>query len=795
LDSINNKQNNIIENEYLNLNNIFKILIRRKKYFFSFGSLAFIFVLLITAYNRIFEPVFKGNFTLLISDPMSNGRSNGISEDIQLFEDLASNKTSNDLPTLIEYLKSPLLINPVAKKYNYTYLGLSKNISIRTGGDISKSDRYRAKGILKVELLTKNPKKDLTLLKELSNLYLQTSLTQRQQRLRDGLDFLDNQEPILQKKNNDLESELVAFREKFSLIEPSIEMVSLKTQEEKLNELLQKLTSERNTLFIVKEEILKGTISSASVDEVINKNKIDDLKIKGDNTNKIDSLKIKDYDQSLLKQINFLENEISQKRTIFKENSNIIKRLKLKLKELKPALRDSQSQAVETALRLNYAKIKDIESKLDNLKNIFLEKPTLIKEFNSLQQKLSISQRNLLALVSARENFQFKIAQSSVPWKILEDPFIDRNPLKPSISRGFFSAIFIGLVSGIFAALIRDKTDYVFHSNDEIKEAIDLPILGTIPNIDVFNNLLIEGGNVLEMFDIKNFKFTNKEKRIFMQQKFLYQESLRNFYTSIRFLSTDKKIRILTNTSSIPSEGKTLINILLAKTIAELGQKVLLIDADLRKPQIHKRLGMNNLKGLSNFLIEKSYEIKNIVQKVDKIENLSVITAGTVVPDPARLLSSDKMKSFMKNLSTSEEYDYVLIDSPPILGLSDSIINSELIDGYILLISIGKIARNIPSESVNRIRASKTPLLGIVTNRLIKDKKQKNIYSNEGYEYALTDSYFTNEELINDSNEESSNVDNVIISKIKKNILYGYLQRTYQKIKPKFYKIIEWLDR
>ena len=132
--------------------------------------------------------------------------------------------------------------------------------------------------------------------------------------------------------------------------------------------------------------------------------------------------------------------------------------------------------------------------------------------------------------------------------------------------------------------------------------------------------------------------------------RFFYQEAMRNLFTSIKFLSSDNKIKVLTLTSSIPAEGKSLVNILLAKTISDLGKRVLLIDADLRKPQIHKRLELNNIRGLSNYLSDDSLEIDDVIQKVPNNKNWDVITAGQTVPDTTRLFSSKRMKDLFLNL-------------------------------------------------------------------------------------------------------------------------------------------------
>ena len=781
----NRELNNLLENDYLDLNNTLKGIVRRKKYFFTFSSVTFFIVILVTFFNRIFNPVYLGSFTLLINDPLSIKESKSYRPNEEEFlEKLAKNNTNVDIPTLIEYLKSPVLIGKIAKKYDYKISSLRNNIKVKTGGKLSNNQEDKADGILKVSFQTKYPKQDIKLLNDLSLVYLQTSLEQRQQRLKDGLNFLDSQEPILQKKYNELQSELVDFRKQYSLIEPEEEGISLKIQEQKLKEDLSLLKSEKNRLLIVREEVKNGTISAMGFEEQIS-------------SNNFNGLKIKDFDQSLLKQIFALENEISKKRTIFKEDSTTLKNLKNNLTVLNPLLQRSQLKAVDTAIRLNSAKILDAKENLVEIQNNFLSKPSLIKKFNALQQKLNISEKNLIGLVSARENFQLQIAQSSVPWKIIEDPFINKNPIKPSVQNGFLIAILSGTFIGLLAAFLRDKVDDVFHEPEEVEDLLDCEILASVPNMKVFTDINNVKGNIFTKIDFEKLDIDKKEKIFLEKHKFQFLESLKNLYSAIEFIPREKKTNTLTITSCLSAEGKSLISIMFSKTLADLGLKVLLIDADLRKPQVHLRLGLNNINGLSDYLSKKNLDEKNLIKNIDGIDNLDIITSGTKVKEPSKLLSSSKMKLFLNDISNSNKYDFILMDSPQILGISDSFLNSEFIDGYILIVSLGKISRNLPSKAIKRIKRSNTPLIGVVTNQLNKltfGKEEKNYYN---YEYLSSDYYFQESTLDNKKNNNSQeNVPNEVNEDINnKNKINLYLDKFISKLKSKFKLIKLWIDQ
>jgi capsular exopolysaccharide synthesis family protein len=160
---------------------------------------------------------------------------------------------------------------------------------------------------------------------------------------------------------------------------------------------------------------------------------------------------------------------------------------------------------------------------------------------------------------------------------------------------------------------------------------------------------------------------------------------------------------------------------------------VLLIDADMRKPQMHYRLGLNNLMGLSNILTEDNIRWTDAVQPVKNHAGWSVITSGRRPPDPTRLLSSARMHQMAQEISQSGQFDLVIYDTPPVLGLADAMLTSEHVDGLILLVSLDRVDRNLPKEAIKRIEASGASLLGLVTNAVKPESAQADGY---GYGYG-----------------------------------------------------------
>ena len=719
------------KNDEIDTRELWRAIKRRKKLVGVTAAAVLAVSGLITAYQRIFRPVYSGSFALLITDPLSNESGNRAATAALkggMFEELARNTTSNDIPTLIELLQSPSLLGSIAARYNLSPNSLANRITINSGGANSRE----AEGILKVSIIGRDPIEDKELLDDLSSTYVQAALQQRQQRLSDGLGFLNKQAPALEAKTEEIQSEVSAFRERHSLLEPSAEGGALKQREAAIAAQVLDLEAGRNRLLRVRQEIANGTLTARGFQEAIG-----GFGNATTASGNVQGLTISDVDQSLLQQLLKVETELAEARSKYNPDSSMVRGLEARLNQLQPLLRKNQLEAVDAALNLSAGRLETARAQETELNRQFLKQPALIKQYEELQTRLKIAEQNLTGLVTARENFQLELAQRSVPWRVIDPPEINPNPIKPSVPRNLALGVVLGLVAGVAAGLLRDRMDHVFHDVGEVKMDLDLPILGHIPHVELFKGIREDQRFLLQDLNSNDQSEVNQNsKNKVRYQRFFYQEALRNLFTSIRFLNSDRPLRSIALTSSLPAEGKSLVNVLLAKTLSEMGQKVLLIDADLRKPQLHTRLGLNNLKGLTNVLTDDSNSWRSVTQHVEEYENWTVITAGRRPPDPARLLSSSRMHQLVQDLENSGEFDLILFDTPPVLGLADSALVAEHCDGLMLLVSLDRVDRGLPKEAVARIRSSGAPLLGVVTNAIKPERKGVRAFRYGKYGYG-----------------------------------------------------------
>lgn len=201
-------------------------------------------------------------------------------------------------------------------------------------------------------------------------------------------------------------------------------------------------------------------------------------------------------------------------------------------------------------------------------------------------------------------------------------------------------------------------------------------------------------------------------------------EQYRTIRTNIQFAAVDQEMQVIMVTSSTPGEGKSTTAANLAVVMAQQAKKVLFIDADLRKPTAHYTFNQSNTFGLTNVLMKK-VELTDAVKATD-IDNLYILTSGPVPPNPAELLGSKMMKDLLKQIRM--EFDTVIIDTPPLLAVTDAQIMANICDGTVLVISSGKAEIENVKKVKDMLQATSSTLLGAVINN-------KEITGDSGYYY------------------------------------------------------------
>ena len=213
-------------------------------------------------------------------------------------------------------------------------------------------------------------------------------------------------------------------------------------------------------------------------------------------------------------------------------------------------------------------------------------------------------------------------------------------------------------------------------------------------------------------------------------------EAMKLLRTNLQFCGKDKKVILITST--LADEGKSTVAMNLCRSLGQLGSRVILIDADMRKSVLADRYskGDKNLPGLSHLLSARN-GLEEVLLETD-VENLHLIMAGRVPPNPAELLSNARMQKLIE--ICREEYDYVIVDCPPINLVVDAAVVAPLCDGYIMVVSSGNVPYRLAQNAIDQMRASNCPSLGVVLN--MTDKKNDKYYYKKGYYKKYYGSYY-----------------------------------------------------
>ena len=725
----------------LNFIEIWFALLRRKKLVGFIAILFFSASLFYTVYKRFSAPLYKGSFSIMIEDPLEGGSIKQSNENLSNLGNFITSKNDTDSKnTLIYFLKSEAVLKPFLEKYDLGNFKL----------DIKQKkldNKKEAKGVLEITALFKNRKEGKIILTNLSKYFVNIASVKRSTNLTEGINFLNSQIPKAREDQLFLQNQLAEFSEKNLIADPIYERTMVSQKKSMVNEEKENTLIEKTKLLKLKESFEKGNDPNLFFTE---------LYTSATPPNK------SEYQPIFLLQESEKELEIAKKT--FKPQSKIIRSLEARVLSLK-------EDALNAAINLNQDRLNALNIKINDSEKEFKVLNEYVKEYEPIYKELQLTDKELISLLELRNNLELNLAQETGKWSIVDNPSITKNPVSPSFPKNLSLSIFFGLIIGSLVSLIRDKLDNVYHDVDEIKDSLKIPHLSHVPYVRIFENLRDKKSSVLETINKDNLDQSNEEIKNEQYERFFYQEAFRNLYTSIRFLDTDKNLKSIVLTSSLPAEGKSLINILFAKTLSDLGEKVLLIDADLRKPTLHTKLGINNLKGLSNLLTNKELSTSKVIQKIPGNKNWSVLTAGIKPPDPTRLLSSKRLKDLINELE--DEFDLVLFDTPPVSHMSDAILVSKNTSGIILLVTLFATDRKIPLDSLNRIKSSNSPILGFVSN-LQKDRVINNSTYNVYEAYA---DYAIEEEKSEDS-KENKNYSNIL-----------------EKIKLTAKNIIEWIEK
>lgn len=377
--------------------------------------------------------------------------------------------------------------------------------------------------------------------------------------------------------------------------------------------------------------------------------------------------------------------------------------------------------------------VSGLEALVESARQRALDLNLLEIEYNRLKRGKDNSEK-LYGIVTerAKENDLTRMLRFN-NIRVVDRPLQPRTPVTPNIPVNVATGIALGLLLGLAGAVGREQLDGSLKTPEDVEQELGLPFLGLLPMVGA------EGGNDQPYGgrQRRKRKAANDDEHHLGPRELVVHnhptsgiaEAARAVRTNIMFMSPDKPYRTLLVTSAAPSEGKTTVACCIAIALAQAGKRVVLIDCDMRRPRIHRVFNVSNEVGVTAALL--SPELLDDAIKPTVVPNLSIVTTGTLPPNPAELLHTDAFDRLLRELQS--RFDCVLIDSPPIAPVTDATVLSTRVDGTVLVTRAFQTRKDVARRATRSVSDVGGRLVGVVLNAVDFSNRQYGSYGHYYY--------------------------------------------------------------
>jgi len=691
---------------------ILAILLRRR--FLFLGVLAS--VVAAAAVSTLFKsPTYISSMQLLV-EPNYQGKQDAGEQ--SAFS--ASEPSQTDYATQINLMRSYQFIKEAAETLQSEYPELTPG-EIQSSFTLSQvvEDKVNTK-IFEATYITNDPVKAQKVLSTLQDIYQAYNLEQQNLRLNKGVKLIDSQLQTALENVTKTQQQLEQFRKERNLIDPNQQATALTTalnqveQEQRATlTQYQDMQARFNTLqqqlnLSPQSALVASRLSQSSrYQTLLNELQKTDLDLGQQRVTFTDAdPRIEDLVDQRQSKLELLRKEVAQilgdmPVNIDTSGENLLSEGQLSAVDLN--LVGSMVEAQVNLASLSAREKSLIESR-QQLRNQLNQFPGLIAEYDRLQPEVEIGRSVVEKLLEQQQETSARLSRGGFNWQVVEAPLIGAQT-GPNQKQDLLLGIVAGVFLGGVAAFAREAIDGVVHTSDELKQQVAMPLLGIVPELP---------SPELDKSFI-SLPFRKVEASILPVAKSLnwlpFRDAVDLIYKNIQLLNPNAPLKSLTITSAVTGEGKSTLILGLALSAARTNQRVLVIDADLRRPALHEHLNLPNEQGLSRILTDRSVSLKPNRVSLSGLR-IDVLTAGSESPDPVKLLSSKRMKDLITMFTS--RYDLVLIDTPPVLGMVDAVQVASLCNGSILVGRLDRVTQADLTQAVERL--SKLNLIGIVAN-------------------------------------------------------------------------------
>ncbi len=641
--------------------------------------------------------------------------------------------------------------------------------------------------VIKITHVNENPNLALHVAQTIAEVINHRTIAQRRYHISNARQLIEDQLQVYKSQLDTSEKQLRDFKEKHkisSLNQETDELLKQITEAEVL------LTSAKSLKQATEQRLkyIHHKIQSEQSDLIPNVTKTIIPRLEKQNNKLVDlelqrtDLLMKGYSNQHPKLVKLTE-EINQTReSLSAETEELIQKGKFvdPLSQIKDFLQEAIT--LEANLKAYEAQVQTLQRILDEYEKKIQILPELELQLARLVRDVNTNEKIYTMLLEEKERTRIVEAQNVGNIRVIDPPHLPTTPIRPRKSLNIIIGLLVGFIIGSIMVFITESLDTSVKSLEDIKRFTDLSVLGTIPKIKVNVN-----GDLNAIASDRRPTREEVSQLITLYDTHSHAaEAFRMLRTNLQFSSSDFRSNSVLITSPQPGEGKSTTVINLAITTAQLGYDTLLIDADLRRPILHKIFRTNREPGLANilqsnifqkliqehllaqknhiwddfiavdqssdldsmahepydFLIQEHKfdfqslsrlyaEIDQVVNSISGIEHLSLLTTGSVVENSSKVLGSKTMKTFF--LLLKKKYDVVLIDSPPVLVVTDTSILGSIVDGVLIVCVAGRTNQKTISRTIELLKKGNTNIWGIVLNKSLEEalpRSYKKYYKN-----------------------------------------------------------------
>ena len=648
-------------------------------------------------------PIFQAEGRLLLKSDTTASDLLGIAEQFGALDSASSQ--SNPIATEIQVLLSPPVVEKAIQKLQ---LKDEEGLPLELEDFEENVTAIEVRGTDVIELKYKHADANVSaaVVNTLMALYLEDNLETNRSQSIAARQFISEQLPRSESKLRQTQRQLKEFKQRNQLVEPKTE-AGAALQE--MAELQSDIISTRAALMDTQaqESQLRKTLGGISSEEAITSGRISRSPRLQENVQALETA----------------EDELAVAQKTLSENHPDLQILRDKVAQLQVSVPSRLSKSTRTAQSQDFNELEQstgsnvmdnlvlleteadgLQQRLSELERSYVNEssktqryPALEAKFTELELDLEIATLGFTNLYEALQRALIAENQNIGNVRILHQAATPKDPISPKLILNILMGGILGALLGAAAALIADSRDLRLRTLEDIRRIYNYTLLGAIPD---FSNII----------DSEHTRANN----LFVRERprSMISETYRMINTNLKFSRSDN-LQVIVVSSGMPGEGKssTLANIALA--MAELGNKVILIDSDMRLPSQHQIWELPNRTGLSHVLVDNG-QMSSRLPVISENENLDIMLSGTLPPNPTSLLDSKRFKTFVDTLRS--QYDYVLIDAPPITVASDALLISTMADGLILVARPGKLNRSAANVAANLIRQAQVNVLGVIGN-------------------------------------------------------------------------------